>query len=413
MNKIYDKIKDDLTSKNKFYINLGLERVSRVLDLLDNPQNKTKTIHIAGTNGKGSTSAMLAKILEKSGYKVGLYTSPHLVKYNERIKISSQDISDTDFSTLLKKVNSLAADNQIILTEFEILTVVAFLYFCREKTDIAIIEVGLGGRLDATNVITPIFEIITSISLDHTERLGDSIEKIVFEKSGIIKPNSIVIANSNNAGLGIIKDTALSMGTDVKIASEATCKAFRNSLNEIEIDGQIHKINLFGDFQGDNLSLVIKSLEVLEDKGFQINNLNEALTSVYWPARMQFLKENVILDGAHNPSAAKALRQTLDKNFPDQKRIWFFGALKNKDFQKNIEILFSQEDLVYFVGFDAPNSCLYSDLIDIYSSKSAFFIDIMQFYTIYANINISNNLVIICGSLYLAGEILALSANKE
>ena len=128
---------------------------------------------------------------------------------------------------------------------------------------------------------------------------------------------------------------------------------------------------------------------------------------------MQFLKENVILDGAHNPSAAKALRQTLDKNFPDQKRIWFFGALKNKDFQKNIEILFSQEDLVYFVGFDAPNSCLYSDLIDIYSSKSAFFIDIMQFYTIYANINISNNLVIICGSLYLAGEILALSANKE
>ena len=413
MNKTYDKIKDDLTSKDKFRINLGLERISEVLDLLDNPQNKIKTIHIAGTNGKGSTSAMLAKILEKSGYKVGLYTSPHLVKYNERIKISSLDISDTDFSTLLKKVNALAADNNIVLTEFEALTVVAFLYFYKEKTDIAIIEVGLGGRLDATNVITPIFEIITSISFDHTELLGDGLEKIAFEKSGIIKPNSVVIANSNNAGLDIITNTALSMDAELKIASESICKAFRNGINEIEIDGQIYKTNLFGDFQGDNLSLVIKSLEVLQDKGFKINNLNEALLSVYWPARMQFLKKNVILDGAHNPSAAKALRQILDKNFPDKKRIWFFGALKNKDFQKNIEILFSQEDLVYFVGFDAPNSCLYSDFIDIYSSKSAFFIDIMQFYTIYDNINASNNLIIICGSLYLAGQILALSGNKE
>jgi dihydrofolate synthase/folylpolyglutamate synthase len=402
-----------LTSKDKFHIKLGLERISKVLDLLDNPQNKIKTIHVAGTNGKGSTSAILAKILEKSDYKVGLYTSPHLIKYNERIKISSQDISDEDLSALLNKVNTLSAENNIALTEFEALTVVSFLYFYEQKTDIAIIEVGLGGRLDATNVITPIFEIITSISLDHTERLGDTLDKIAFEKAGIIKLKSIVIANSNNAGLDVIKNTALSMNATLKIASEPSCKSFNNGINEIEIDKKTYRTNLFGDFQGDNLSLVLKSLEVLEEKKFKIKNLDEALLSVTWPARMQFLRENLILDGAHNPSAAKALRETLDKNFPDKKRIWFFGALKNKDFQKNMEILFSPEDVVYFVSFDAPNSCVYSDIINVLSSKSAFFIDIMQFFTIYDKIETDNKLVIICGSLYLAGQVLALSANKE
>jgi dihydrofolate synthase / folylpolyglutamate synthase len=413
MNNTYKKIKEDLTSKDKFHIKLGLERVSEILNLLDNPQNKIKTIHIAGTNGKGSTSAMLAKVLEKSGYKVGIYTSPHLIKYNERIKISSQDISDADFSSLLKKVNTLAKKNKLPLTEFEALTIVAFLYFEQERTDIAIIEVGLGGRLDATNVINPILEIITSISFDHTERLGDSLEKIAAEKAGIIKKNSTVIVNANNKGLNIIKKTAQNMNTEVKIAAEPNYVIFKNGINEIKIDERIYKTNLFGNFQGDNLSLVITALDFLKEKGFEIKNQADALLNIYWPARMQFIKENVILDGAHNPSAAKVLRETLDKNFPNQKRIWFFGALKNKDFKKNIEILFSPEDLVYFVSFDAPNSCLYPDFIKVYSSKSAFFIDIMQFLTIYDNIKSNNTLVIICGSLYLAGQILALVDSKQ
>lgn len=412
MNKTYTQIKQDLTSKEKFHIKLGLERVSAVLELIGNPQDSIKTIHVAGTNGKGSTSAMLAKILEKSNYKVGLYTSPHLVKYNERIKISSQDISDSDFSSLLEKVNAIASENDIILTEFEALTVVAFWYFQQQQIDIAVIEVGLGGRLDATNVINPILEIITSISLDHTERLGDSIEKVAFEKAGIIKPNSIVITNSNNAGLEIIKNKALDMGAKIELAPEASDVIFKNGINQIKIGDKTYKTNLFGEFQGDNLSLAVKSLEVLQGKGFKIKNLNEALLNVYWPARMQFLKPNVILDGAHNPSAAKALRETLDKNFPTQKRTWFFGALKNKDFKKNIEILFSPEDTVYFVGFEAPNSCLYSDFIEVYSSKSAFCLDIMQLFAIYDNIADDNNLAIICGSLYLAGQILALSTSK-
>jgi dihydrofolate synthase/folylpolyglutamate synthase len=161
------------------------------------------------------------------------------------------------------------------------------------------------------------------------------------------------------------------------------------------------------------LSLVIEALKELQNKGFKIKDLDKALLSINWPARMQFLKENVILDGAHNPSAARALRTTLDKNFPNKKRTWFFGALKNKDFKKNIEILFSPEDVVYFVDFSAPNSCEYLDIINVYSSKSTFFIDIMQFFTIYDKITKDDEVVIICGSLYLAGEILALLANKQ
>ena len=412
MNKTYKKIKEDLTSKDKFHIKLGLERVSEVLELLGNPQDKIKTIHIAGTNGKGSTSAMLAKILENSGYNVGLFTSPHLIKYNERIKISSKDISDEDLSELLEKVNLLATQNEIVLTEFEALTVVAFLHFQQKKIDIAIIEVGLGGRLDATNVIVPLVEIITSISLDHTERLGDSIEKIASEKAGIIKPKSIVITNSNNAGLDTIKKISLDNDSKLIIAPEAEYVSYKNGINEIKIENKIYQTNLFGDFQGDNLSLVLKCLEVLPEKGFEIKNLNESLLNIYWPARMQFLKTNVILDGAHNPAAAKALRRTLDKNFPTQKRVWFFGALKNKDFKENIKILFSPEDVVYFVEFEAPNSCKSLDFIDVYSSKSAFFIDIMQFFRIYDNIINNNNLTIICGSLYLAGQILNQVGNK-
>lgn len=413
MTKNYDKIKEDLTSKEKFHIKLGLERISTVLELLDNPQDKIKTIHVAGTNGKGSTSAMVAKILEKSDYKTGLYTSPHLIKYNERIKISSEDISDENFSALLAKVNNLASDNNVVLTEFEALTVVAFLYFYEQKVDIAIIEVGLGGRLDATNVINPVLEIITSISLDHTERLGDTIEKITFEKAGIIKPNSTVVTNANNSGLETIKKVTKDNNAILKIAPESTYKCFKNGINEIEIDRKPYKINLFGEFQKDNLALVIKSLEVLKEKGFKIKNTNEALLSIYWPARMQFLKDNVILDGAHNPSAAKALRDTLDKNFPNEKRIWFFGALKNKDFAQNIEILFSPMDTVYFVSFEANNSCLSSDFIEVYSSKNVFFIDIMQLFAIYATIKKTDGVAIICGSLYLAGQILALLDNKQ
>ena len=195
-----------LTSQGKFYINLGLDRMQQILNLLGNPQEGLKCIQVAGTNGKGSVCTMLDSILRTAGFKTGLYTSPHIFEYTERIKISGVDISKQDFSNYTKQITILANKNNIHLTEFEILTTIMFKYFADNNIDIAIIETGLGGRFDATNVISSnICSVITHIDLDHTDRLGDTKEKIAYEKAGIIKKDSIVITSE---GYEAIKDKA-------------------------------------------------------------------------------------------------------------------------------------------------------------------------------------------------------------
>ena len=204
MDKTYKDALNLLTSQGKFRIKLGLERISKILNLLGNPQKKLKCVHVAGTNGKGSVCAMLSTILTEAGYKTGLFTSPHIFKYTERIKIDGNEISDDIFAEKIFKIQDLAKQNEIDLTEFEILTAVMFEYFVENGVDITVIEVGLGGRYDSTNVIeNPICSIITTIDFDHTERLGDTIEKIATEKAGIIKPNCPVIVHSSNKGLDV------------------------------------------------------------------------------------------------------------------------------------------------------------------------------------------------------------------
>ena len=189
-NDSYTRATEILTSSGKFRITLGLERMLAILDLLGNPQDKLNCIHVAGTNGKGSVCAIIASILKEAGKKVGLYTSPHIFKYTERIQISGKCISDEEFGDYVLKITELSNKNNIDLTEFEILTAVMFKYFADNHTDVVVLETGLGGRLDATNVIKKnLCSIITHIDLDHTEKLGDTIDKIAIEKAGIIKPN--------------------------------------------------------------------------------------------------------------------------------------------------------------------------------------------------------------------------------
>ena len=204
--KTYNDAKELLTSQGKFYINLGLDRISAILEILGNPQDRLKCIHVAGTNGKGSVCAILAEILKEAGKKTGLYTSPHIFKYNERIKINGIDISDDDFARLVFEICESADKNNIHLTEFEILTAAAFKYFADNDVDVVVLETGLGGRFDATNVIkNNLCAVITHIDLDHTERLGDTKDKIAFEKAGIIKPNCPVVTSE---GYEAIKDAA-------------------------------------------------------------------------------------------------------------------------------------------------------------------------------------------------------------
>ena len=208
-NEIYQKAIELITSREKFHICLGLDRIARVLSILGNPQEKLNIIHVAGTNGKGSVCAILSKILTGAGFKTGLYTSPHIVEYTERIKINDCSILKDDFARLIFEISSLAQKNDIYLTEFELLTASAYKYFADKETDICVIETGLGGRLDATSVISKnILSVITSLSLDHVDRLGETIEKIAFEKAGIIKHKCPVLVSSRNNGFETINTIA-------------------------------------------------------------------------------------------------------------------------------------------------------------------------------------------------------------
>lgn len=357
-----------LTSQKRFRINPGLERVLKVLELLNNPHEKLKVIHVAGTNGKGSVCAILSNILMKAGYKTGLYTSPHLVNYTERIKINNRQISKDDFADYINTVTSLADENNTDLTEFEILTICAIKYFCDNKTDIAVIETGLGGRLDATNVFPmPVVEIITSVSKDHTDRLGSSIEQIAYEKSGIIKENSNVIISCDNAGFKTAEQNAVRKHARLIAADCNNIKlTYVNGQNFVYFGGKKYEFNLLGLYQRENLSLVFKTVNYLRDSEYKIseNDVREGLKSIKWGARLEYIKEkNLIADGAHNPDAAFKLKQSLDYYFPDTRRVYIYSTLNTKDYKKISEILFNKDDEIFYYEFNHNNAVKYEEYV--------------------------------------------------
>ncbi len=407
---LYKEVENILTSKEKFHIKLGLDRVSAVLEILGNPQQKIKTLHIAGTNGKGSVCAILSGILTQAGYKTGLYTSPHLVKYNERIKISGIDISDEELGSVIKKTIETADSAGIYLTEFEIMTVAAFLHFQENNVDAAIIETGLGGRFDATNVIRPILSIITSISLDHTERLGDTIEKIAFEKSGIIKQNVPVIAAEENTGFLTIVENARKKKSPLITARESKEAFFDGFLNNIKIGEKTYRTNLLGKHQTKNLPLAIEAIKYIKNEAdFKIedHHISEALKSILWPARMQFIKKyNLIIDGAHNLDAAKILRTTLDEYYPQKKKTWIYGSLKNKDYPQITKKLFDKDDEVYIYDKFSLNAATFDEIKNYANVKNIFYLNDETELIRLIKGQKRDGLLIVAGSLYFAGLVL-------
>ena len=263
----YKKAVQLLTSQGKFYINLGLERILAVLNLLGNPQDKLKCIHVAGTNGKGSVCAIIDAILSKAGMKTGLYTSPHIFDYTERIKINGIDISQNDFAKYVLQICDLADKHNIHLTEFEILTAVMFKYFADNNVDVVVLETGLGGRFDATNVIkSNLCSVITHIDLDHTERLGNTKSKIAFEKAGIIKPDSPVFTCE---GYEEIKDKADECNSLFVLVTP-----FEDTTN----------LALKGSCQQENLSLALAAVRYLFPQ-ISENTIQQALKEVKHPCR--------------------------------------------------------------------------------------------------------------------------------
>ncbi len=381
-----------LTSKGKFFIDLGLDRTREVLSLLGNPQEKIKCIQIAGTNGKGSVAAILSAILTAAGFKTGLYTSPHIFDYTERIKIDDIDISKDDFTKYISLAIETAGSNEVHLTEFEILTVAMFKYFADNNVDIAILETGLGGRLDATNVVSKnMCSIITHIDLDHTERLGDTKDKIAYEKAGIIKPECPVITSE---GYEAIKNRADELNSMFVLTTPYVEPAFFKSLS------------LKGLHQQENLALAIAAIRLLF-KNIDDNTIIKGLMRVHHLCRFQYIKEkNLLIDGSHNPNGIKALAENLDIYFPDMKRRFIFGCLKTKDFRKMVDILFNfdrYEDNppeIYFYQFDNEHACSAETLQDtcIYFSKKLNTIDEIEFS--------DDVLTVVCGSFYMLPHII-------
>lgn len=403
----YNQAVELLTSQGKFYINLGLDRMQNVLKLLSNPEKNLKIIHVAGTNGKGSVCCVLANILKCAGYKIGLYTSPHLKDYTERIQINGEQITKSDFAKYTALICELAEANKIDLTEFEILTACAYKYFADNNVDFAIMETGLGGRFDATNAIDEDFvSIITSISLDHTDRLGSTIEEIAAEKAGIIKKNSVVIVSVQNSGYKVISKTAEAVKANVNAVQKDIETVYENGINYAIIGEKRYEFSLLGRYQRQNLALVLKSVEFIKSKGYEIADtaLCKGLKTAKWAARLEYNKEtNMIIDGAHNPDAAKELKLSLDFYFKDKKKIFIYSTINTKDYKKIAEILFNPDDEIYYYEFEHKNAVSFKDYTkDVNWLKNIHLADKKQMQTVLNR----HELKVLTGSLYMIGEFL-------
>ncbi len=319
----------------------GLERIQSLLNKMGNPQDSLKFVHVAGTNGKGSFCKMLETVLTLSGYKVGLFTSPYIKVFNERIQISGKNIEDDDLAKITDYVRPFADEMVDKPTEFELITAIGLEYFKRRNCDIVVLEAGMGGRLDSTNIITtPVLSVITGIALDHTQFLGDTVEKIAKEKAGIIKKKvPVLFGGEDESAKAVIKAVAKENSSMFFDVDYNNISVKEMTLNGTVFDYKNYKnLNLVlkGEYQPKNASLVIEATEILYAFGFKVTGqaLRDALKTVYWPARFEVIKKDplVIFDGAHNPQGIDVSVKSIRTYFKDKKVLVMTGVLKDKDY---------------------------------------------------------------------------------
>jgi len=353
---------------------LDLSRITILMELLGNPQKKLKFVHIAGTNGKGSTAAMLASILTEAGYKTGLYTSPYIHTFGERMQINSIPIAEHELVKLANQLQKHVAkmtEIQESPTVFELITAMAFLHFYQNQCEIVVLEVGMGGRLDATNVIdTPEVAIITSIGLDHTVELGNTVEKIAGEKAGIIKPDGVAVCYPQTETVErVIREKCKANNTHVSFVD-------KNSviLTSQNLDGQYFEygafkdivIPLLGKHQLLNATVAIAAIYSLQERGWNISEsaIRDGLKKTKWPARFEVMQRDpvFIVDGAHNPQGVQMAVDNLCAMFPDKKFLFLFGVLTDKDYKKMTEILIPHADHFFAVTPDSQRALPAEDL---------------------------------------------------
>lgn len=347
---------------NNFYKgtkNPTLKAMEYFMEELGHPEKELKFIHIAGTNGKGSTTEMLTNILTKNGYKVGKYISPHLIKYNERISVNGQDISDKEIKNIIEKLNDkIEKYNQISnvkVTLFELLTTMALYYFKEKNCDFVVLETGLGGLYDCTNIVWPLVSIITSISYDHMAILGKTLEEIAVQKAGIIKENSnTVIVEQKPSIQRIIEEICLNKNNQLSVVKKADIQNKKCEDEFLVFDYKKNKnikLNLKGDKQFENASICLETINILKQKGFNISEkaIKEGLQSVIHKARFEIInkKSQIIYDGGHNEEAILNFINTVNTYYKEKEKIYIISILKSKDYKTVLKYLLKDENSTF------------------------------------------------------------------
>jgi dihydrofolate synthase/folylpolyglutamate synthase len=330
----------------------GLERVTALLEKLGDPQKELKFIHIAGTNGKGSCAAMTASVLRAAGYRTGLFTSPYLFRFNERMQINGEAIADETLAALVTEIRPIADAMADHPTEFELMTAVALLWYRRERCDIVVLEVGLGGRLDATNVIAaPEAAVIMNIGLDHTAILGDTVEKIAAEKAGIIKSGSDVALYQQTPGVeAVVREKCAAVGVRLHVADFAQLAPEFDSLEGqvFSYRGRSYALPLLGEHQLKNAAVVLELVKILRQKDWALpqDAVEHGLYAVSWPARFELVRAEppFVVDGGHNPQCAETVAANLRRYFPDRRHVLLVGVLADKDYPALFDILDTAAD---------------------------------------------------------------------
>ncbi|MBU5307098.1 bifunctional folylpolyglutamate synthase/dihydrofolate synthase [Clostridioides mangenotii] len=430
----YEEALQYISNTNRFGIKLGLETVTRLLELLGNPQENLNIIHVAGTNGKGSVCSFISNILIDAGYSVGLYTSPYLENFTERIRVDQNEIPKEEVANIVniidKKISIMLKEGYSNPTEFEIVTAMALYYYNLCNVDYVVLEVGLGGRYDATNVIKEsLVSVITSISLDHIGVLGDTISKIAYEKAGIIKNSgTVVVYKQEYEAEEVIREIcrkkdAKYIGVDFDsieiVRSDINTQVFNYTSSTYEYKNL--EMKLIGEHQIKNAILAINVIEYLNiHKKINVNieNIKTGLLDTKWPGRIEIIKEAplFIIDGAHNLDGAKSLAKVLEKNFSDKKETLIIGMLKDKEIDSVLEVLtpyFNKVIVTY------PISDRSMEVDDLKIKISNYIEDVVAIKDINDAVNLAlknankDDVIIAAGSLYMIGAIRTIVKNIE
>lgn len=412
----YSSAERFLLSREFFGMKLGLENINEFLESIGSPQNNYKTIHIAGTNGKGSTAVMLATILKAQGYKTGLFTSPHLVSLRERVTVNGRKISQTSVCTFVDNYRKILSKRK--LSFFEVITTMALYYFNRVKVDVAVIETGLGGRLDASNVLKPEITITTDISKDHIEILGSSLSKIAYEKAGIIKPGvPHLIAMLPESAQNIMVKRCKTKKAPLHILKKSEFKTYinTNKLDFISNGFSIKNIKpqMYGVHQLRNSALVVKAVSVLNENGLKVSkkSVREGLAKAFWPGRFQVIerktKPTLVFDVCHNTGGVTAFVESIRNRFPNKKVHIITGVVKRKEHQKMFDLLGQLADCFHLVPLATHRTTDLDELCRSINWHDRTLYRYKSLYSAYKKVlKISNNddIIIIVGSHFLVGE---------